>query len=207
MITQFHFYWLQDSFTDVVADFTQSGVSQANQGDFVIKEHTYTMCPGCPTFSIPVPIPKASLAAEQQESESTGNLDYQTPDKAAEEKNFLEKIRDKISSNMKGIQTKTMGLFDPILSKGGNFLGLSDDTNTITEKKGDAGGSSKTSYLPMMVAGAAAVALGGLALFGSGPQVSTINARSLDSQAAVEEETTAILESIDDATTKYEKQE
>ena len=165
------------------------------------------MCPGCPTFSIPVPIPKASLAAEQQESESTGNLDYQTPDKAAEEKNFLEKIRDKISSTMKGIQTKTMGLFDPILSKGGNFLGLSDDTNTITEKKGDAGGSSKTSYLPMMVAGAAAVALGGLALFGSGPQVSTINARSLDSQAAVEEETTAILESIDDATTKYEKQE
>jgi hypothetical protein len=32
----------------------------------VIKEHTYTMCPGCPTFSIPVPIPKANLVEQQE---------------------------------------------------------------------------------------------------------------------------------------------
>jgi hypothetical protein len=197
----------QDSFTGAVADFTHSGVSPANQGDFVIKEHTYTMCPGCPTFSIPVPIPKASLVEQQQEQggeeETVGNVDYQS----AKDKNFLQKIGDRIVSTMKGIQDKTLGLLDPILSKGGNFLGLSDDTNTITEKKGDAGGS-KTSYLPIMVAGAAAVALGGLAMFGGGPSVNTINARSLEGNAKVElEETTAILDSIDDATTKYENQE
>ena len=163
------------------------------------------MCPGCPTFSIPVPIPKASLAEqqEQEEEETVGNVDYQS----AKDKNFLQKIGDRIVSTMKGIQDKTLGLLDPILSKGGNFLGLADDTNTITEKKGDAG-ASKTSYLPIMVAGAAAVALGGLAMFGGGPAVSTINARSLESNAPVDlEETTAILDSIEEATTKYEKQE
>ncbi len=42
------------------------GIAQASQSDFVIKEHTYTMCPGCPTFSIPVPIPVANLRQEQQ---------------------------------------------------------------------------------------------------------------------------------------------
>jgi hypothetical protein len=197
----------QDSFTDAVSDFTHSGVSPANQGDFVIKEHTYTMCPGCPTFSIPVPIPKASLVEQQelQEEESVGNIDYQS----AKDKNFLEKIGDRIVSTVKGIQDKTLGIFDPILSKGSNFLGLADDSNTITEKKGDAGGS-KTSYLPMMLAGAAAAALGGLALFGTGPSVSTINARSLDDNTPVQvdnESTTTILDSISEATKKYEKED
>lgn len=45
------------------------GIAPASQSDFVIKEHTYTMCPGCPTFSIPVPIPVASLRQEQQEQQ------------------------------------------------------------------------------------------------------------------------------------------
>ncbi|CAB4068110.1 unnamed protein product [Lepeophtheirus salmonis] len=43
-----------------VSDLTQSGISLANNDDFVIKDHTYSLCPGCPTFSIPVPVPKAS---------------------------------------------------------------------------------------------------------------------------------------------------
>ena len=39
-----------------------SGASTpADSNDFIIKEHTYTMCPGCPTFSIPIPIPKSTL--------------------------------------------------------------------------------------------------------------------------------------------------
>jgi hypothetical protein len=45
------------------------GIAQASQSDFVIKEHTYTMCPGCPTFSIPVPIPVASLRQDQQDQQ------------------------------------------------------------------------------------------------------------------------------------------
>jgi hypothetical protein len=100
-------------------------------------------------------------------------VDYES----AKDKNFLEKIGDRIVSTVKGIQDKTLGLFDPILNKGGNFLGLADDSNTISEKKGEASTGSKTSYLPIMVAGAAAVALGGFAMFGGGPAVQTINAR------------------------------
>ena len=38
------------SLSSQVADYTQSGYTQKNSGDFVIKEHSYTMCPGCPTF-------------------------------------------------------------------------------------------------------------------------------------------------------------
>lgn len=165
------------------------------------------MCPGCPTFSIPVPIPKASLVEQQRkEDEKVTNVDYQS----SKDKNFLEKIGDRIVSTVNGIKDKTLGLFDPILNKSGNFLGLSDDTNTISEKKGEASTGSKTSFLPIMMAGAAAVALGSFAMFGGGPAVQTINARSLNANAPVQldpEETTAILDSLQKATAKYEKQD
>ena len=35
-------------------------VLEADQDDFVIQEQTYKMCPTCPTFSVPVPIPKTN---------------------------------------------------------------------------------------------------------------------------------------------------
>ena len=38
----------------------QSSVFPANNKDFVIEMQTYQQCPGCPTFSVPVPIPKFS---------------------------------------------------------------------------------------------------------------------------------------------------
>merc|ERR1712109_84730 len=38
----------------------QQAVIAASNEDFVIKEHTYQMCPGCPSFSIPIPVPKES---------------------------------------------------------------------------------------------------------------------------------------------------
>ncbi len=39
-----------------------------------------TLKPGCPTFSIPVPIPKASLIEQKkQEDEKAANVDYQVP--------------------------------------------------------------------------------------------------------------------------------
>ena len=72
------------SFSSAVSDYTQAGTAAAakphagggaggllsqlsgastpaDSNDFIIKEHTYTMCPGCPTFSIPIPIPKSTL--------------------------------------------------------------------------------------------------------------------------------------------------
>ena len=34
-------------------------IISASNDDFVIKQHSYQMCPTCPTFTIPIPIPKA----------------------------------------------------------------------------------------------------------------------------------------------------
>ena len=45
------------------ADTAPANVMVASNEDFIIKEHTYKMCPDCPTFSIPIPVPKASVSS------------------------------------------------------------------------------------------------------------------------------------------------
>merc|ERR1719430_62312 len=42
-----------------------AAVMAASNEDFVIKEHTYQMCPGCPSFSIPIPVPKSSSPSSE----------------------------------------------------------------------------------------------------------------------------------------------
>ena len=49
------------------------GIAPAKQSDFVVKEHIYTMCPGCPTFSIPIPIPVASLRQDELQQQQNAN--------------------------------------------------------------------------------------------------------------------------------------
>ena len=115
------------SLSSQVADYTQSGYkNKPNSGEFVIKEHTYTMCPGCPTFSIPVPIPKKSLGSAAEAS----NVNYQH----ARNSTFLEKIGNRIVNGFQNVQRTVLGVFDPILETGGNFLGLQDDKNGIGKK-------------------------------------------------------------------------
>ena len=46
-------------------------VMEADQDDFLIQEQTYQMCPGCPTFSVPVPIPKASEFYQEKPEEKS----------------------------------------------------------------------------------------------------------------------------------------
>ena len=41
-----------------------------------LQEHTYAMCPGCPTFSIPIPIPKQAIEAPVRAPERNGQLEY-----------------------------------------------------------------------------------------------------------------------------------
>ena len=41
-------------------------VMEADQDDFLIQEQTYQLCPGCPTFSVPVPVPKATEFYQQE---------------------------------------------------------------------------------------------------------------------------------------------
>jgi len=157
------------SLSSHVADYTQSGLTQATSGDFVIKEHSYTMCPGCPTFSIPVPIPKAILGAVGAVGASAGGkVDYQH----ARNRTFLEKIGDRIVNGFHKVQTTISDVIDPILETGESFLGIEDDENTLQEKidsphRGNSDSAGSKSYMPFAIASMAAMAIGGMALFAS----------------------------------------
>jgi len=182
------------SLSSHVADYTQSGLTQATSGDFVIKEHSYTMCPGCPTFSIPVPIPKAILGLDSKGDK----VDYQH----ARNRTFLEKIGDRIVNGFQKVQTTVMDVIDPIMETGESFLGIEDDQNTLQEKiDGPVAGSGAKSYLPMALASMAALAIGGAALFASsspGTQFITNNGRSLK-----EHETSSSLRTLQKSMEKY----
>ena len=88
-------------------------LQKVSSNDFVIKEHTYSMCPGCPTFSIPVPIPKATLtggsgAASSSSSSpgyagsSSSNVQYGY----ARNMTFLERVGNSVISTMQGLQVR-----------------------------------------------------------------------------------------------------
>jgi len=88
-------------------------------------------------------------------------------------------------------------VFDPLLKKGKSKA--RDESNIIAEKKGDGiEDGSKSSFMPIMFAGAAAVALGSIALLGNGPSVTTIGT----SRQATNDVMTKALQAIE----KYEKQ-
>ena len=92
--------------SSVVSDYTQRGQfhqqQQSSPNDFVIKEHTYTMCADCPQFSIPVPIPKATL---QERHEQEGEYTY------ARDESLLQKVSDRIIATMKSIQDTALSIF------------------------------------------------------------------------------------------------
>merc|ERR1712038_526215 len=186
------------SLSSQVADYTQSGYTQKNSGDFVIKEHSYTMCPGCPTFSIPVPIPKASLGGSETK------VNYQHARNAT----FLEKIGHRIVNGFQKVQDTVLGVFDPILETGGNFLGLEDDKNGIEEKidRPEATGSSKQSkFSPMVIASLGAMAIGGMALLSSaGPALQYLSQQSRQSRAMKVSRSDEAYEQLQKSMTKYE---
>merc|ERR1712018_101475 len=153
------------SFTSAIADYTQAGSynaangplgagpgAAANPGDFIIKEHPYTMCPGCPTFSIPIPIPKSTLLgfgnlgkkpqpkqpprrAGLPQKEKKKNVQYQY----SRNQTFLEKVGDRIWNRYQEVYIPILekadevlpDFFDPVLDADQNFLGAEDDENTI----------------------------------------------------------------------------
>merc|ERR1719288_175900 len=120
------------------------------------------MCPGCPTFSIPVPIPKAILGA----------VGAGTGASSAGKRTFLEKIGDRIVNGFQKVQDTVLDVIDPILETGESFLGIEDDENTIQEKidsphRGNPSSEASKSYMPFAIASMAAMAIGGMALFAS----------------------------------------
>jgi len=152
------------SFTSAVADYTQAGAAAdyAAQGgplgggtpvdgnDFIIKEHTYTMCPGCPTFSIPIPIPKSTLnqgnqkPQQQQQlagpggypyhSTNGGKLEYQH----ASNKTFLQKIGDRIVTAVKSYPANAKFLYNKVKE---NLFGGGGDEDEFTGDDNSLDGS------------------------------------------------------------------
>lgn len=97
------------------------------------------------------------------QQQQQGQQEQQQQQQQPEDTNFLERAGQQFFSSFKS--------FGGFLSKKSS----EEETNKLAEKKGVAEGSSKQNYIPIMVAGAAAVALGGLALFGTAPAVATVN--------------------------------
>lgn len=132
------------SFSSAVSDYTQAGTAQTSGGqvgglagllggagsssadssDFVIKEHTYTMCPGCPSFSIPIPIPKSNLKKKANTltkgagpagypAYDGGKVDYQS----TTNKTFLEKIGDRVVTTWNAGFKKIIAPLKPLLGE------------------------------------------------------------------------------------------
>ena len=59
----------------------------ASNEDFIIREHTYKMCPECPTFSIPIPIPKSAVIEEKNDDLSQDHHGQES------DKSILGKVR------------------------------------------------------------------------------------------------------------------
>ena len=87
------------------------------------------MCPGCPTFNIPVPIPKSTIGEEA--TDEYGNpVEYTaTSGAAAASAPGSKSVFQRINDGFKKMKDKAMSFFDPVL---GVFTG---ERNTISEKQ------------------------------------------------------------------------
>jgi len=239
------------SFTSAIADYTQAGSYNKNNdplgagpgaaqdpGDFIIKEHTYTMCPGCPTFSIPIPIPKSTLlgfgnigkkpqtkqpprrSGLAQKQKNPVNYQY------SRNQTFLEKVGDRIWNRYQEVYIPILrkadeylpDLFDPILDASQNFLGIEDDENSIQERVAKDPPKEKAqedeveeksdgfNFIPILVGGVSAAALGFAAYLAATPHTVDIaansrQARSLNHRSY--EEASQVVKYIENANTKY----
>jgi len=120
------------------------GIMIASNDDFVIKEHTYKMCPDCPTFSIPIPIPKSASRDKVQQTENLMERGH------SGEQNLFTKIKgfleDAQSTIKKFINTELLSNKVTVEKRFSTF------GNEITERQ--------SGVSPMILAGIAAVGIG-----------------------------------------------
>ncbi|XP_059086644.1 uncharacterized protein LOC131883237 isoform X1 [Tigriopus californicus] len=136
---------------------------------YQIKEHTYSMCPGCPTFSIPIPVPKEnddSTDSYQSSSQSVqfqsnpsqtsngGNGEPQGPSSGSN--GFLSNLENRVEDTKKAFNDFVENLM-------GNFL--SQPSATGTDKQDSVSNSRQPSGF--MAGGIAAALIGGMALLSS----------------------------------------
>ena len=153
----------------------QAAVIAASNEDFVIKEHTYQMCPGCPSFSIPIPVPKSSFSSDNQVI-NPYNSDPGYEFQHNKEETIMDKIMAVVQPAIDTAKQTVQGFFNSAV-----------DSNEITEK----GFSDRLSSVevaenpdisPLMYAGMAAMGLGVATLLSSGLQVMSMQAVSVGRQ-------------------------
>ena len=241
----------QTSFTSAIADYTQAGSynkqndplgagpgAAADPGDFVIKEHTYTMCPGCPTFSIPIPIPKSTLLGfgnfgkkpqPKQPPRRSGLAQKQNKPvnyQYSRNQTFLERVGGRIWNRYQEVYIPILekadeilpDVFDPILDAGQSFLGIEDDENSIQERVAKDTPEEKATedeveekaegfnFLPVLVGGVSAAALGVAAYLAATPHTVDVAANSRQARFLNHrsyDESSQIVEGIESANQKY----
>lgn len=169
-------------------------------GSWVIKEQTYTMCPGCPSFSLPIPVPQASFSQPQQQQlpeshygdvgggyQSYNNqVNSELGEKQDQDVGIFQRISNNVISTMQSLQDRALALFDPVKKyiDGGEQTTNVDQVNEKFDSNNVPQASNvyhqqhqvvekqdESEQSPVLMAGLAAMAVGGVALLTSLPQL------------------------------------
>merc|ERR1719206_328877 len=153
----------------------QAAVLAASNEDFVIKEHTYQMCPGCPSFSIPIPVPKSSFSSDNQVI-NPYNSDPGYEFQHNKEETIMDKIMAVVQPAIDTAKQTVQG-----------FLNEDTEINEISQegfsdRLSSVGVPENPQISPLMYAGMAAMGLGVATLLSSGLQVMSMQAVSVGRQ-------------------------
>lgn len=139
----------------------QPAVMAASNEDFVIKQHTYQMCPSCPTFSIPIPVPKSAvgqLAEVTDPYASDPGYAYQH----GEPSTIVSRLTSWAAPLLASARASMAGLMG---QKAANAL----DTTTFSDRLSPSVAQAESN--PLLLAGLAAAGLGIATLLSSGLQL------------------------------------
>ena len=198
------------------------------------------MCPGCPTFSIPIPIPKSTLLGFGNIGKKPQPKPKQPPRRAglvhrdkkpvkyqySRNQTFLEKVGGRIWNRYQEVYIPILkkadeflpDVFDPLIDAGQSYLGVEIDENSISEKVDKYPPKEKTdkddveeessgfNFIPVLVGGVSAAALGFAAYLAVTPHTVDVNANSRQARLLNHksyEEASQIVELIENANDKY----
>lgn len=152
----------------------QPAVISASNEDFVIKEHTYQMCPGCPSFSIPIPVPKSSASSSEVINPYNSDPGYEYQHQ--KEETIMERIMAVIQPVIDTAKESVKGFFNP-----------DNETNEIsqegfTDRLSSVDVAENSDVSPLMYAGMAAMGLGVATLISSGLQILSMGGVSVGRQ-------------------------
>jgi len=141
-------------------------IISATNEDFVIQQHTYQMCPTCPTFSIPIPVPRSTVTEHQDQVTNPYLSDPGYEYQHGSDPSLSSRITTFLSSVSSGLSTSLSSL-----------LPSSDPGSTFSDRLSPVSVQPATNT-PLIVAGLAAAGLGlvtmvtqGLQLYGMGAGV------------------------------------